>query len=333
MKTMIIAEAGVNHNAEIKLAFELVEVAKAAGADYVKFQTAIPERVVSRYASMAKYQIANTGKEEKQLEMTKRLHLPLNDFILIRNFCEQNSIGFATTAFDLESLDFVINLGTDFLKVPSGEITNFPYLRTIAQVDRKVLVSTGMCTLKEIGDVLDVLEEHGQTRDKISLLHCTTEYPAPYPELNLRALHTLQNEFKLAIGYSDHSLGIEASIAAVAMGASIVEKHFTLSKTLPGPDHKASLEPNEIAELVKSIRIIEVALGSAKKEPSQSEIHNIEIARKSIVASKTILKGEKLTEKNLTTKRPGNGISPMEWNSILNTVSKRDYLEDDQIEW
>ena len=332
MKTLIIAEAGVNHNANLELAFQLVDAAITAGADVVKFQTAKPEEVVTRFGTMAKYQISNTGKNESQLEMTKKIHLPMEDFIEIQKYCLKKKIVFATTAFGLVSLEFIRMLNLDFYKIPSGEITNLPYLRKIGGFNKQMMLSTGMSTLIEIENAIQVLEASGSSRNKITILHCTTEYPAPMKDVNLLAMKAIQEQLKVRIGYSDHTLGIEIPIAAVALGATVIEKHFTMDRNLPGPDHKASVEPGELKAMVEAIRNIEVALGDGIKRPMPSEIDNLAIARKSIVTSQPISAGQVFTEDNLTTKRPGTGVSPMEWDRIIGTKAHRDFFVDELID-
>lgn len=329
---IIIAEAGVNHNGDYELAKQLVIKAKEAGVDYVKFQTAKPELVISKFAEMAEYQKENTGKVESQLEMCKKIHLKLEDYKPLKAFCEEIGVKFISTPFDLVSIDVLEELDMDFWKIPSGEVTNYPYLVKIAKTHRPVIMSTGMCEIYEIRDALKILLDNGLTKEQISLLHCNTEYPTPYQDVNLKAMYDLINEFGLRTGYSDHTVGIEVPIAAVAMGAEIIEKHFTLDHNMPGPDHKASLEPNELKQMVTSIRNIEQALGDGKKHVSNSERKNIVIARKSIIASRDIKKGEVFTEENLTVKRPGNGISPIRWNEIIGKTAKRDFIEDELIE-
>jgi N,N'-diacetyllegionaminate synthase len=331
VRCRIIAVAGVNHNANLQLAFELIDVAIDAGADFVKFQTAIPEEVVSRSALMARYQIANTGLEETQLEMTKKIHLKLEDFKTLRDYC-QNKIGFMTTAFDLVSLQYIKELNLDIYKIPSGEITNLPYLRKIGSFGKEIILSTGMSTLEEVAQAVEVLCAAGAKRNMITILHCTTEYPAPYNDVNLACLKTMRDFFQMEIGYSDHTLGCEIPFAAVALGASIIEKHFTMSRSLPGPDHKASLEPDELKSMVAGIRRIELAAGDGVKRLMPSEAGNLSIARKSIVAKRDIYKGQVFTLENLTTKRPGTGISPMQWDEILGSKATRDYKLDDLIE-
>lgn len=329
-KVFIIAEAGVNHNGSLEIAKKLVDAAKKAGADAVKFQTFQAEKVMSRYAQKADYQMTNTGTDESQLEMVKKLELPYEAFAELNKYCDKQGILFLSTPFDLDSIDFLESLALKIIKIPSGEITNLPYLIKIGKLKRKIILSTGMATMDEISDAVRVLKENG-TED-ISILHCNTEYPTPYCDVNLKAMETIKKELCLEVGYSDHSLGIEVSVAAVAMGAVIIEKHFTLDKTMEGPDHIASLEPTELEAMVKAIRHIEEALGSSDKKPSDSEAKNMVIARKSIIAKSNIKKGEVLTEANLTVKRPGNGINPMKWFEVLGKKAIRDFKEDELIE-
>lgn len=331
-KVIIIAEAGVNHNGDYELAKQLVVKAKEAGADYVKFQTAKPELVISKFAEMAEYQKTNTGKVESQLDMCKKIHLNLTDYKPLKAYCEEVGIKFISTPFDLVSIDVLDSLDMDFWKVPSGEITNYPYLVKIAKTHRPVVMSTGMCELYEIRDALDVLLGNGLTKNQLSILHCNTEYPTPMKDVNLTAMDDLAKEFGVRVGYSDHTQGIEVPIAAVAMGAQIIEKHFTLDHNMPGPDHKASLEPQELKSMVVAIRNIEQALGDGHKHVSDSERKNIAIARKSIIAMRDIKKGELLSEDNLTVKRPGNGINPMRWNEVVGRIAIRDFEEDELIE-
>lgn len=331
-KVKIIAEAGVNHNGNYDMAVQMIHVAKEAGADYVKFQTAVPEQVISTFAPKAEYQKETTGTAESQLEMCKAIHLPLSAYASLKAECERCEIGFMSTPFDLTSIDLLASLGQDYFKIPSGEITNLPYLRKIGKLGTPVIMSTGMCNLEEIEDALEVLYKAGMERDQITLLHCNTQYPTPYSDVNLRAMHTLRERFNVKVGYSDHTCGYEVPVAAVAMGAEVIEKHFTLDKKLPGPDHKASLNPEELTAMVKSIRNIEQALGSTEKVSSPSETPNKDIARKSIVAACKIAKGEIFTENNITVKRPGNGISPMLWDSVIGTCASRDYDYDELIE-
>ena len=327
--TFIIAEAGVNHNGSFDLAKQLVDKAVWAGADCIKFQTFNSKNLVSKNAQKAEYQKKTTDSSETQLDRLKKLELSKEEFIELRDYCNQKGIQFLSTPFDLESIDFLASIGVKTWKVPSGEITNYPFLRAIGKRKESVIMSTGMCTLDEVRDAIEVLKTFG-TSD-ITLLHCTTEYPAPYDSVNLKAMLTLQNEFGYRVGYSDHTNGIEIPVAAVAMGATVIEKHFTLDKNMEGPDHKASLEPEELKQMVLSIRNVEVALGNGIKQPSEAEKNNIAIARKSIVAACDINKGEVFTEDNLTAKRPGNGISPMKWNDVLGKVANCDFLVDEMI--
>lgn len=329
---IIIAEAGVNHNGDYDRAVAMIHAAKAAGADYVKFQTAVPELVISSVAPKAEYQKETTGAEESQLEMCRKIHLRLEDYAPLAEICREVGIGFMSTPFDLVSIDCLAPLGMDYWKIPSGEITNLPYLRKIARKGGKVILSTGMSELCEVEAALEVLEDNGIGRADVALLHCNTQYPTPMCDVNLRAMEQLAALHPGAVGYSDHTVGIEVPVAAVAMGARIIEKHFTLDRNLPGPDHKASLEPAELASMVSAIRNIELAIGSGKKHVSDSERPNIVVARKSIVAATDIRKGDLLTENNITVKRPGNGISPMKWDAVLGTAAIRDFLADELIE-
>ena len=327
-KTLIIAEAGVNHNGSIEMARSLIDAAKEAGADYVKFQTAKLDALVSKNAVMADYQKKNTGHEESQKEMLAKLLLPFSDFIALSDYCREKQIGFLSTPFDMESIAFLEEL-VPFWKVPSGEITNYPYLVAIGKTKKPVILSTGMCELSEIDDAVSVLRENGTA--EFTLLHCNTQYPTPYRDVNLRAMETLKNRYHVNVGYSDHTAGTEVPVAAVALGASVIEKHFTLDKTLPGPDHKASLEPEELRRMVQAIRNVEAALGSSEKKVSPSEQENLSVARKSIVAARKISKGELLSESNLTAKRPGTGISPMKWKQVVGTRAVKDFEEDELI--
>jgi N,N'-diacetyllegionaminate synthase len=331
-KVIIIAEAGVNHNGSYELAIKMVDEAKRAGADYVKFQTAKPELVISTFAPKAEYQKETTGAAESQLEMCKAIHLPLTDYKPLKEYCYKVGIGFMSTPFDLVSIDVLEPLDMDYYKIPSGEITNLPYLRKIASKHRPVILSTGMCEVEEVEAALQVLEQGGVKRSDIIVLHCNTEYPTPMADVNLRAMDDLRRSLGVEVGYSDHTKGIEVPIAAVALGATVIEKHFTLDKTMEGPDHKASLEPDELKAMVDAIRNIEQALGDGHKHVSPSERKNMDIARKSIVAARDIRKGEVLTEENITTKRPGNGISPMRWDSVIGTTAIRDFGYDELIE-
>lgn len=331
-KTIIIAEAGVNHNGNYEMALKMIDEAKAAGADYVKFQTAKPELVISTFAPKAEYQKETTGNGESQLEMCKAIHLPLTDYKPLKEYCDKVGIGFMSTPFDLVSIDVLEPLDMDYYKIPSGEITNLPYLRAIVAKGRKVIISTGMSELPEIEEALQVLENGGLKRSDIIVLHCNTEYPTPMRDVNLRAMLDIRDRLGVAVGYSDHTNGIEVPIAAVALGAEVIEKHFTLDKTLPGPDHKASLEPQELKAMVDAIRNIESALGDGKKKVTDSERSNIIVARKSIVAARAIKAGEVYTEENVTVKRPGNGISPMKWDDLLGKTAPRDFEYDELIE-
>ena len=332
-KVIIIAEAGVNHNADINKAKQLIDVAAESGADYVKFQTAVPHLVVTKGGTMADYQIQNLGLKESQLEMTKKIHLPLSDFEYLAEYAHKKNIKFASTPFDLLSIDTLSRLNMDFFKIPSGEITNYPYLVKIAKIGIPIILSTGMATIEEIKDAVKVLTDNGVSKDKITILHCNTEYPTPMEDVNLKAMLHIQREIGVSVGYSDHTLGIEVPIAAVALGATVIEKHFTLDKNLPGPDHKASLEPDELKAMVSAIRNIDKAIGgSGYKEVSLSEEKNKPIARRSIVAAINIVQGETFTAENLIVKRPGTGISPMLWNEVIGKTAKRDFQEDDLIE-
>lgn len=328
-KVLIIAEAGVNHNGSLELAKRLVDVAKESGADIVKFQTANLRALVSKSAPMAEYQKQNTGKEEAQFTMLEKLLLTYREFRELADYCKAKEIQFLSTPFDIDSVRFLEDL-VELWKIPSGEITNLPYLIEIAKTGKKVILSTGMSTIAEVRDAVEILRKFG-TKELI-LLHCTTQYPAPYEEVNLKAMLTLKNTFDVPVGYSDHTRGTEVAVAAAAMGAAVIEKHFTLSRAMEGPDHKASLEPDELKELVREIRNIEKAMGDGRKEPSVSEMANMEVARKSIVTSKPIRAGESFTEDNLTTKRPGSGISPMKWFEVVGQIAMRDYAEDELVD-
>lgn len=331
-RTLIIAEAGVNHNGSFDLAVQMIDVAARAGADYVKFQTAIPEEVISCYAPKAEYQKETTGSTESQLEMCRRIHLPLSDYARLEKICKEKGIGFMSTPFDLPSIDSLAQLDMDYWKIPSGEITNLPYLRKIAAPGRKIILSTGMSQLDEVATAVEILCAGGVHRDDIALLHCTTQYPTPYDAVNLRAMKALRSLNVGAVGYSDHTLGIEVPVAAVAMGAQIIEKHFTLDTTMEGPDHRASLDPEALSKMVAAIRHIEDALGAAVKDVADAERGNILIARKSIVARRAIVAGELFTEENLTVKRPADGLSPMLWDSVIGKIASHDFLPDQPIE-
>lgn len=333
-KVLIIAEAGVNHNGSLENAFKLIDAAVDAGVDYVKFQTFKSENLVSKSAKKADYQIQNTGNStDSQYEMLKKLELSHENHELLIDYCKQKNIQFFSTAFDLDSLQYLKDIGLDLVKIPSGEITNLPYLRKAAQLFNKVILSTGMCTMENIQAAIDVFLAEGISKENITILHCNTEYPTPMKDVNLKAMLSIQQEFGTDIGYSDHTLGIEVPVAAVALGASVIEKHFTLDNTMEGPDHAASLEPLQLIEMVKAIRNIEKAIsGDGLKKPSESEMKNMGIARKSIVAATPISKGEIFTEENLTIKRPGTGISPMKWDEIIGKVATKDFSTDDLIE-
>lgn len=330
--TIIIAEAGVNHNGSLALAKRMVDAAHLSGVDFVKFQTFKAEKIANKFAMQAEYQKRNTRKESSQIDMLRQLEISYPDFNYLSNYCTSEGIGFMSTPFDLESIDFLVSLGMKYMKIPSGEITNLPYLRKIASIGIPVIMSTGMSRLGEIEDAIDILYKGGLSIDQITLLHCNTEYPTPMMDVNLKAMDTLRSAFGTRIGYSDHTKGIEVPIAAVAMGATVIEKHFTLDRALPGPDHVASLEPDELKQMVDSIRNIEKALGHSNKRVSDSERKNIAIARKSIVAAKEIKRGEILTEENLIVKRPGIGVSPMKWDQVIGTRAIRDFFEDEMIE-
>jgi N,N'-diacetyllegionaminate synthase len=330
-KVFIIAEAGVNHNGSVEIAKQLIEVASIAGADAVKFQTFKAENLVSKNAQKAEYQKQTTDKTESQLEMIKKLELDFDTHKILINYCKEKKIMFLSTPFDNDSIKLLANLGLEIYKIPSGEITNLPYLKNIGKLGKMVILSTGMSNIGEIEKALDILIQEGTDRDNITVLHANTEYPTPMRDVNLKAMITIGNTFNVSYGYSDHTLGIEVDIAAVAMGATVIEKHFTLDKEMEGPDHKASLDPEELIKMIECIRNIEVALGTGIKKPSLSETPNIEIARKSIVANCCINKGEILTIDNLATKRPANGISPMKWDEIIGTIAIKNYIEDELI--
>ena len=333
IKTIIIAEAGVNHNGDIKLAKKLVDAAAEAGVDYVKFQTFKADNLVSKTAKKADYQIKNTKKtDETQFQMLKKLELSEKDHLDLIEYCNGRCVKFFSTAFDLDSLIFLKKIGLELVKIPSGEITNLPYLRLAAKSFKKVIISTGMANLKEIENCLNVFLNEGIPKTNISILHCNTEYPTKMEEVNLKAMNNINDQFNVSIGYSDHTLGIEVPIAAVALGASVIEKHFTLDRNMKGPDHIASLEPNELISMVKSIRNIEKAIsGSKVKEPSKSELKNKEVIRKSIVAIKTIKKGEIFNQDNIGVKRPGTGISPMNWENIIGQIAVANFEKDELI--
>ena len=330
MKTLIIAEAGVNHNGNFELAKKLVDKAVEAGADIVKFQTCKAENVISRYADKAEYQKVTTGEADSQLDMVRKLMLTYEEYGKLKEYCDEKGIEFLSTAFDLPSVDYLHSIGMKRWKIPSGEITNLPLLIKIAQLHEPIIMSTGMSELSEVADAVKVLIENGAS--DITLLHCTTEYPAPYEDVNLKAMETMRDAFDLPVGYSDHTKGLEIPVAAVARGACVIEKHFTLDRNMEGPDHKASIEPDELKQMVDMIRHVEVAIGDGVKKVSASEAKNQDIARKSIIASKAIKAGDVFSEENITTKRPGNGINPMRWFDLLGKTAKHDYKEDYLIE-
>lgn len=330
MAVLIIAEAGVNHNGDLEMAKKLALAAKQAGADMVKYQTAVPELVVSRFAQKAEYQKQTTGDGESQLDMVRRLHFSFDAHRELKAYCDEIGIEYLSSAFDLPSVDFLGSLNLRYMKVPSGEITNLPYLERVAAVGKPVLLSTGMSNLAEIEDAVTVLESEGA--DGITLLHCNTEYPTPYADANLLAMCEMAEVFGLPVGYSDHTEGVVCDVAAVALGAVVIEKHFTLDKHLPGPDHKASLDEAELVAMVKAVRDCETALGNGHKAVSSSELKNKAIARKSIVAACDIMAGQEFTAQNLTTKRPGDGISPMRWYEVMGQTAKRDFAGDEPIE-
>lgn len=329
MGVFIIAEAGVNHNGSFELAYKLVDAAKNAGVDCIKFQTFKSKNLVSHTAKKAEYQKVTTGDSSQQ-DMLKKLELSYDEFLALKDYCDQVGICFLSTPFDVDSIEFLNTINMPFWKIPSGEVTNLPYLLALAKTGKPVVMSTGMCEMEEIEAAIKVLRENGTK--EIRLLHCNTEYPTPFEDVNLKAMQTMRDAFGLEVGYSDHTKGIEVPVAAVALGATVIEKHFTLDCDMEGPDHKASLEPDELAAMVKSIRHIELAIGSGDKIPSSSEKKNIAVARKSIVAKTSIKAGEAFTEENITVKRPGTGISPMRWFDVLGKVATRNYEEDELIE-
>ena len=330
-KVQIIAEIGANHNGELSIALQLVDVAVKAGADIVKFQTAKSENLISKYAPKAEYQKKFTDKNESQLEMGKKLDLDYNTHQKIIEYCRQKKIQFLSSPFDLDSIDMLVRLGLETLKLPSGSVTDLPYLRKIGSLNKNIILSTGMSSLVEVIDAYNILVSSGTDKNKIVVMQCNTEYPTPMEDVNLKAMHTIRDKLDVEVGYSDHTVGIEVPIAAVAMGATIIEKHITLDRNLPGPDHRASLEPEELISMITAVRNIEKAVGDGVKIPSASEMKNIPIARKSIVAKKPIKKGDLFAENNLTVKRPGAGISPMEWDSYIGKFSINEYQEDELI--
>ena len=331
-RVLIIAEAGVNHNGDMSLAHQLIDAAADAGADMVKFQTFTADSLVTRNARKADYQLDSSGATESQHSMLRRLELTFEMHSALIAHCRERKIEFFSTGFDVESIDMLVQLGLTTFKIPSGELTNLPYLRHIGRLGKRVIMSTGMANLGDVEAAIEALELAGTSRELITVLHCTTEYPTPMADVNLRAMHSIGEAFGVRVGYSDHTSGIEVAVAAVSLGACVIEKHFTLDQSLPGPDHKASLEPAELKAMIAAIRNIEIALGDGIKRPTPGELKNRPIARKSIVASCTIMAGDTLCEENLTVKRPGTGISPMCWDDILGRAATRDYVTDDQIE-
>ena len=330
MSVLIIAEAGVNHNGSFELAKKMADVAKAAGADIVKYQTAVPELVISRFAPKAEYQKESTGEAESQLEMVKKIHFGFAEHRKLKEYCDSIGIKYLSTPFDMDSIDFLAGMDMPVWKIPSGEVTNLPYLEKVAKLKKPIIMSTGMCEIPEIKAALDVLYSNGA--EDVTILHCNTEYPTPLKDANVKAMLDIQKNFGTKVGYSDHTLGLEAPLAAVALGATVVEKHFTLDKNMEGPDHAASMSPEELSALVKAIRNTELALGDGVKKVTESEAKNKDVARKSIVAKVPIKAGEVFTIDNITVKRPGNGISPMRWYEVLGQSAKRDFSLDELIE-
>lgn len=332
-KVIIIAEAGVNHNGSIELAKQLVDKAVEAGVDYIKFQTFKTEKLVAKSAQMASYQKRNIGTDDNfQFAMLKKLELSPEQHEELIVYCKEKGIKFFSTAFDLDSIDYLHSLNLGLWKIPSGEITNYPYIKKIAQYGEPVIVSTGMCEMQDIENAVATLQKWGTKKEDIIILHCNTEYPTPYQDVNLKAMDAIREKFGVEVGYSDHTKGIEVPIAAVALGATVIEKHFTLDRNMEGPDHKASLEPDELTAMVSAIRNIELAFGNGIKQVTDSERGNISVARKSIVAARDIKAGELFTEENLAVKRPGNGISPMRWEEVVGQTAKRDFVEEELIE-
>lgn len=331
-RTYIIAEAGVNHNGSVVIAKRMIDAAVRAGADAIKFQTFVPEEITCGDAPKAEYQKRATGSKGSQLDMLKRLALDAGAHRKLLGYCSRKRIGFLSSPFDMQSVDLLNGLGIKVLKIPSGEITNLPYLQKIGSLKKKIIMSTGMADMKEIGRALKVLVKAGTAKRNITLLHCNTEYPTPFEDVNLLAMASMKKRYGVQVGYSDHTPGIEAPVAAVALGAAVIEKHFTLDRRMKGPDHKASLEPKELGAMVAAIRNIEKALGDGIKRPSPSEIKNRAIARKSIVASRDIKKGEAFSEENITTKRPGTGLDPMMWHKVIGKKARRDFKADELVE-
>ena len=330
-KVFIIAEAGVNHNGDVGTAMHMIDVAKKAGADAVKFQTFKAEQVISRFAGKAAYQKRTSNPNESQLEMIRRYELSEADHKSLIKHCRKRGIVFLSAPFDIGSIDLLRRLGLKVFKIPSGEITNLPYLKKIGSMGKRIILSTGMSDMPEVKNAVRVLERSGTSKKKITVLHCNTEYPTPYRDVNLLAMLTLRDKLKVRVGYSDHTPGIEVAIAAVALGACVIEKHFTLDRNMPGPDHKASLEPVELKAMVEAVRNIEQAMGSGEKKPSSSELKNLCVVRKSIVARKSIAKGDSFTSENIAVKRPGIGLSPMMWNDVIGSQAKKNFKEDDLI--
>ncbi len=330
-KIYIIAEAGVNHNGSLETALEMVNVAVECGADAVKFQSFCAAKLVTWNTPKAGYQYRNTGSDESQRTMLEGLELSRDVYSVLFEECQKKQIEFLSTAFDADSLDFLVDLGMEKIKVPSGEITNLPYLRYVAKKTLPIILSTGMSNLSETRDAINVFIQNGVSKDKITILHCTTAYPTPYSDVNLRCLETLRSEFGMKIGYSDHTIGDTIAVAAVAQGATVLEKHYTLDKTLPGPDHQASLEPHQLARMIRKIRNVELAQGTGVKTPASSERENIQVARRSIVAKRNILQGEMFSDENLTSKRPAIGISPMHWDEVIGQAATQNFNKDDLI--
>jgi N,N'-diacetyllegionaminate synthase len=331
-KTIIIAEAGVNHNGDLETAKRLIEVASKAGADYIKFQTFSAEELVAKSARRVDYQIKNSNIDESQFQMIQRLELKREHHQLLIDYANHCGIKFLSTAFDIKSLEFLDSLGVDLFKIPSGEITNYPYLKAVASYKKKIILSTGMSTLADVDNAMAVLLKFGSRREDITILHCTTEYPAPIEEVNLSAINTLKLSFGVDVGYSDHTLGIVVPISAVSLGASIIEKHFTLDRNMDGPDHKASLEPEELISMINSIRLVEKALGDGIKSVTKSELKNINLVRKSLIANTNIKKGDIFTSQNISVKRSGPGISPMRYDEVIGRIAPRDFVIDEAIE-
>ena len=330
-RVILIAEAGPNHNGKLNLAYKLVDIAKKSGADFVKFQTSIPELHISKFAKKANYQIQNTKGNETQLDMAKKISLSFNQFVKIKKYCKKKNIEFLSTPFDLKSINFLNSLNMKYFKIPSGEITNLPYLIKVAKLKKKIILSTGMSNIKEVGQAIKVLTSNGVNKKKITVMQCNTEYPTPLKDANLRAMLTIKKKYNVNVGYSDHTEGIEAALAAAALGAKVIEKHITINKDMSGPDHKASITGDEFKKMSEGIKKIILALGSNIKKPSLSEKKNIKIARNSIVAAKYIKKGEKFTINNLAVKRPGNGISPMNFFKLIGKIARKSFDQDELI--